>query len=410
MSSQVNIKSKHVVNFIWIGLFFSGVYWVLESVRDVIAFEKGSLVQRIFAPESMSLWMRIMVICIIMAFSAIIQSMRQKAEAKDKDLDFLGKGTIILLSLVFGLIYWILEAIRDVFIYNRGSLLQQIFKPDPLGFWMRIFAICMLVLFGAYVKTLIEDRQKAKDMLKTIRDSQIKDLERKIKEMELEREDNQKKIKSKKWEEEELRELLRQKSSYIRTVHQSSRTHLQHLCSLLDIHIMQAEQETQRKLYTEIRVMIYSLILMHMQLHQSDRFNQVNLSEYLTEIANYFFHAHLTNEIQIHIDNPHILIPISQAVPFAFVISEILFLANKKRELYQDSDRFQILIKRTDDSALSVKIRHKDAELLPDIEKDKIRTEYQWFRELIDVQLRGDFWTVRNTQGIDMNIVFKLKT
>lgn len=409
MTSHVNVKSKHLINFIWIGLFFSMVYWILESVRDVIAFEKGSLLERIFTPDGMSFWMRIVVICIIMAFSAIIQSMREKAEAKSKNIDFLGKGTVIFLSLIFGFVYWILEAIRDVFIYNRGTLVQQIFTPDPVGFWMRIFAICILVLFGAYVKTLIEDRQKAQALLKQIRDSRIKDLEYKMQAMERELDTCQKSMKSKKWQEEELRELLRSKSSYVRTIHQVMRIHLQHLCSLLDLHIMKTDQETQRQLYTEIRILIFSLILLHKQLRRSEGYSQVNISEYLNEITSYLSNSQITNEIKIFLDNPHILIPISQAVPFAFMISELLFLSKKTHKDYQHSDRFQIFVKRTDDFALSVKIRNKDTTILPDIEIENGPSEYQWLRELIDAQLNGDFWVFRNDHGIDVNVVFKLK-
>lgn len=409
MTSPSNQQIKKMVNFIWIGLFFSLVYWILESVRDVIAFEKGTLIERIFTPDSVSLWMRIVVLCIIMAFSAMVQSLRQKAEAEHKDLDFLGRSTIIFLSAGFGLIYWILEAIRDVVIYNRGTLMQQIFTPDPMGFWMRIFAICILILFGVYVKTLIDDRQKTRDTLKKMQGAQQNKFEQKMKELEEARIKYEKEIQSREWTEKELRELMHQKDSYIRLMHQSMRAHLQHLLSLLDLHIMKATEEEQKLAYTEVRTLIYSLILLHTHLHRSDRSNQINMTEYLEGLAEYCFHSHVTNEIKLHVASPHIMIPVSQAVPFAFVISEVLFLARKKRELFTDAEHFSVLVKRTDDNALSLKIRHKDAEILPNIENESVPAEYQWFRELIDAQLRGDFWAMRNSQGIELNIVFKLK-
>ena len=121
------------------------------------------------------------------------------------------------------------------------------------------------------------------------------------------------------------------------------------------------------------------------------------------------FHSYQVNEIQFHIDNPHIMLPISQAVPFAFSLCEIVFLANKRREMQKSADIFNVLIKRTEDDALSVKIRHKDRDMLPDIEQEHGPLEYVWLREVIDQQLRGDFWVLRSAQGIELNIVFNIK-
>jgi hypothetical protein len=128
----------------------------------------------------------------------------------------------------------------------------------------------------------------------------------------------------------------------------------------------------------------------------------------MNDIANFLSHYYQIDEIRFHMDNAHIMIPISQAVPFAFTMCEIVFLANKKREMNRTLDLFNVLIKRTDDDALSVKIRHKDDNMLPDIEQENGPAEYIWLREIIDQQLHGDFWVVRSAKGIELNIVFNI--
>jgi len=51
---------------------FSVLYWLLESVRDSIIFDKGSLAERIFQPDSMSVWMRMLPIFIVILFGLYI--------------------------------------------------------------------------------------------------------------------------------------------------------------------------------------------------------------------------------------------------------------------------------------------------------------------------------------------------
>lgn len=61
---------------------------------------------------------------------------------------------LIVVSLIFGLIYWVMEAVRDVFLFERGDFLERLFWPGVMSFWMRFLAVCILVLFGIFAQTL----------------------------------------------------------------------------------------------------------------------------------------------------------------------------------------------------------------------------------------------------------------
>ncbi|NQT24499.1 GAF domain-containing protein [candidate division KSB1 bacterium] len=76
---------------------------------------------------------------------------------------------LILVSLVFGLIYWVIEAIRDVFTFGRGDILHRLFLPGTMSFWMRFLALCILVLFGVYADTLQKRIKNQKDLKTTTR-------------------------------------------------------------------------------------------------------------------------------------------------------------------------------------------------------------------------------------------------
>ena len=165
------------VNIFWLNTVFSIFYWVMESVRDVLVFEKGGIFERIFSPDPMSFWMRMLVIFIFILFSIYSNTLRIKIDVKKiqvpKSVDSYG---IILAGFAFSSLYWMMESFRDVFVFDRGDFIHRFFIPDPMAFWMRMLIILILMLFSIYIQSMINDRRKAETVLKQKRD----DLERQV--------------------------------------------------------------------------------------------------------------------------------------------------------------------------------------------------------------------------------------
>jgi signal transduction histidine kinase len=171
------------VNIFWLNVAFSLFYWVMESVRDVIVFEKGDIFERIFKPDPMSFWMRMLVIFIFILFSVYSSTLREKIEVKkirvSKSTDAYG---IIWAGVGFGALYWSLESFRDVFVFERGDFLHRFIVPDPMGFWMRIMVVLILMLFSIYAQSLVDERRKAEEALKKTHDK----LEQQVRERTIE--------------------------------------------------------------------------------------------------------------------------------------------------------------------------------------------------------------------------------
>ena len=72
--------------------------------------------------------------------------LKKRPDAKTSLNLFLG-------SLFFGLFYWCMEAVRDVLIFRKGTIVEQLFYPDWMTFWMRVLVICILVLFGLFLQS-----------------------------------------------------------------------------------------------------------------------------------------------------------------------------------------------------------------------------------------------------------------
>jgi hypothetical protein len=72
----------------------------------------------------------------------------------DKWLHIPKRLNFILIGLLFGLFYWIFEAVREAIVFGKGTLATCIFEPNAESLWMRLTVTGMLVFFGAVVQSL----------------------------------------------------------------------------------------------------------------------------------------------------------------------------------------------------------------------------------------------------------------
>ncbi|MFC1568753.1 ATP-binding protein [bacterium] len=164
--SSLDVPKKQI-NLICVGLLFSLFYWIMESVRDVVGLGKGSFLDRMFHPDALSFWMRILVVFLLVGFGAIAHSLIGRVEQdQKKPTDRFRVGGMIWAGLSFSAFYWVLESSRDVLTFGKGSFFNCLLMPDPIDIAMRLMAICVLLLFAAYAQILIDDRQRVEQTLK----------------------------------------------------------------------------------------------------------------------------------------------------------------------------------------------------------------------------------------------------
>jgi len=184
MEETTKSRVTDKVNLIWVGVGFGAFYWVLESVRDVLAFGKGTLTERLFYPDVTSVWMRLLIIFMIILYGFYAQSVRANIEDKAGGKEA-PRFPVVLSGFLFAAIYWFLEAARDVFIFKRGKLLEQLLYPDAADLSVRLLAVCVLVLFSIYVQNLINERRafeasmrRQQDELEKLVDERTTELKR----------------------------------------------------------------------------------------------------------------------------------------------------------------------------------------------------------------------------------------
>ncbi len=68
---QIHASSSYW--FIWSGIGFGVIYWVLESFIHVLIFQQGCFICQVLTPDLHEIWKRMLVICLLIAFSIYAQ-------------------------------------------------------------------------------------------------------------------------------------------------------------------------------------------------------------------------------------------------------------------------------------------------------------------------------------------------
>jgi len=154
------------MNLIAIAAGFGAVYWTIESVRDVILFQKGALVERLFYPDWMSFWMRILVFFLLVLFGSCVQAMPAgMTSCRTDETKFLKDYRVLVIGVLFVGGYWLLESVRDTFVFGKGPLLRQFIHPHSLDFWRRFLPVCILILYSGYTQNLFNERKHVEGQL-----------------------------------------------------------------------------------------------------------------------------------------------------------------------------------------------------------------------------------------------------
>jgi PAS domain-containing protein len=161
------------VSLAWVALAFSGIYWILESVRDVLAFGKGPLIQRLFYPDLPSVWSRLLIVAMIMAFGFYAQFLRKSFErSSERHEEPTGQSRVIWIGLAFVAAYWVLDSARNMLFFEKGmgGFVRELISPNVASLSVRLLAVSVIVLFSIYVQNLINERRQAEEAMQQSRE------------------------------------------------------------------------------------------------------------------------------------------------------------------------------------------------------------------------------------------------
>jgi len=282
------------MSLILLGVLFGCFYWILESVRDVLVFEKGTLLERLFSPDPMSFWTRLLVVCIIILYSVYAHSLKENAknkQGKNKQEFFDGIG-IVWAGIGFGILYWLIEAFRDAIIFHEGNVIEEIFRPNSIRFWMRILPIAIIALFSIYAMNLINQYKK---------------------------------------ETEQVKSSLREKEILLREIHHRVKNNLQVILSLLSLQSQYVRDKDALQMFKKTQDRVRSMALAHEKLYQSENLAEINFSDYIKRLADGLYRSYGVSpkDIELDINVKNASFDIDWAIPCGLVINELISNALK---------------------------------------------------------------------------------
>lgn len=142
--------------YLWTGLGFGLLYWIMEAIRDVISFNKGTFLERLIMPDIMTVWSRLMVVFLLILLGFFLQLILQLNRRHSWNIQHVG----LYAGLSFGVLYWILEAMRDALLSRAPGFLPSL-MPDPRMAWIRLLGLLTVLLFSFYCQALWDDKAKA---------------------------------------------------------------------------------------------------------------------------------------------------------------------------------------------------------------------------------------------------------
>jgi len=88
----------------------------------------------------------------------IQKNLRKHIDLKRSGLVFIGIG--------LGVIFWILESIIHVLVFQQVDFTQQLYGPEPHEVWMRLTIVGMFIAFGIYSQIIVNSRRQAEEAAK----------------------------------------------------------------------------------------------------------------------------------------------------------------------------------------------------------------------------------------------------
>lgn len=123
--------------------------------------------------------------------------------------------------------------------------------------------------------------------------------------------------------ERELKSSLEEKDLLLREVHHRVKNNLQVISSLLDMTGRRAKGDEARAMCRDLGSKIISMSLVHSQLYQSDRLNEIDVSNHVRMLWAHLTGVFTTPQVKAVMDMQDVRLPVTMALPLGLVVGEL---------------------------------------------------------------------------------------
>src|ERR1019366_8818117 len=152
-------------------------------------------------------------------------------------------------------------------------------------------------------------------------------------------------ITEKKVSEEKIKQSLQEKDVLLKEVHHRVKNNLQVISSILNLQSSYVKDKKTLEILRESQNRIKSMAFIHESLYQTKDFSNINLTEYVTSLANNLVHSYQSFEDQVDLELKiqDIYLNLDIAIPCGLIINEIL--SNALKYSFQKNEKGKIGIR-----------------------------------------------------------------
>jgi two-component sensor histidine kinase len=208
--------------------------------------------------------------------------------------------------------------------------------------------------------------------------------------------------------EKELKRSLREKELLVKEIHHRVKNNLQIISSLLDMRSMRSRDPETCKILEDAQTKIYNMALIHTQLYQSQPFDRINMERHVEDLFSYLLevYAHMKNKIVPVIDCSNVFLPVTQAIPCAVIINELLSNVFKHAFKHNQNGKIEIYMKNSDNNRALIKIKDNGIGIPKETDIKKLDSlGLKLVANLVQIQLKGKM-EIRCNEGTEVTISF----
>ncbi len=209
--------------------------------------------------------------------------------------------------------------------------------------------------------------------------------------------------------EERLEASLREKETLLRELYHRTKNNMQVISNLIDLQALAINEEKTLKIFKETQNRIKTMALVHEKLYQSKDLSNLNLKDYIVDLASALLGSYQLGEdrISLKLDVENISVSIDTATPCGLIINELM--SNSLKHAFPGGRRGEISIELHQSEKGEIDMRFSDDGIgLPkgfDF-RNKKSLGLTLVRNLSVKQLNGTF-EVRTGRPTEFHIKFK---
>ena len=208
--------------------------------------------------------------------------------------------------------------------------------------------------------------------------------------------------------EKRIQDSLDEKVLLLGEIHHRVKNNLQVISSLMDLTRRRALSEEARMVLADARSKIYAMSLVHSQLYRSESFTRIDMAVHIRRLLGSIgqIYTNSYRRVRPKIECSHIFLSVTQAIPCALVLNELL--SNVYKHAYPEDTTGECFISMAeiDGKQIHFRVRDNGAGIPEDVNIEGTETlGLKLIRNLIRKQLKGEVW-FKHDNGMDITAVF----